>query len=202
MPKNVHTRTHTAQPLAPMLENSFSTALENRFAELNNQLAREGRLTNDPMVLALRGIRRSLAEDHGVTFERVPVKGAVVAPAPVAAPKATAAKATKTAAAPKASKVTTTAAAPTTGKARKALKIKEEQIASLQVAGSVSEASPYGCDADGRPLAPYGIKNDGTPMRRRGRVAAAPTESAASETPAASAAPASEADLDDLLKDL
>ena len=183
------TRTHTPQPIAPMLEDSFSTAVENRVAELNNLLAREGRTTSDPMALALRGIRVAL-RDFGVTFERRVVTPVTVAVAPKAAapaPKAAPAKA----ATPKA----TTKAAPTpaapTAKARKARTIKEDQIATLQVAGSISEAAPYGTDSDGRPLAPYGVKNDGTPMKRRGRTAAAPK---VEEAPAARAsAPVAEA---------
>lgn len=193
------TRTHTPQPLSPMLENAFASALENRFAEVNNHLAREGRLTNDPIVLALRGVRRALTEDHGITFERVSVKPVAVAPA--ATPKVTkgakgAAKATPVA---KTTKVAATAPA-TTGRQPKPRTIKEAQISELQVAGSIDEAvAPYGRDEAGRALAPYGIKNDGiTPMKRRGRTASAPAASAAPvATPAAG-----EDSLDDLLADL
>jgi hypothetical protein len=168
------TRTHTPQPLAPMLEESFSTAVENRVAELNNLLAREGRTTSDPMALALRGIRVAL-RDFGVTFER-----RVIAPV-------TAAVAPKTAA-PTTTKVAATPAAPT-GKARKARTIKEDQIVTLQMAGTISEAAPYGCDDTGRPLAPYGVKNDGVPMKRRGRTAApsAPAPAARASAPVAEA---------------
>lgn len=174
-------RAHTPKPIPAMLEGSFGSVVENRIAEMNNQLAREGRLTNDPLAVALRNMRLSL-RDAGFTFDRVP-PGATVTPAAPVAPKAAAPKApAKTAAAPKAT-ATPKAAAPAATK--KARKIKEEQLAELQVAGTVSEAAPYGTDAEGRPLAPYGVKQDGVPMKRRGRVKETPV----APTPKAKAAP-------------
>jgi len=187
------TRTHAPKPIPALLEGSFGTSIENRIAEINNQLAREGRLTNDPLAVALRSLRGSLKE-HGFSFERV-TPGAVttVTPVATAAPKAAKANAPKAAAAPKANapKAAPAAAAPTTH--TKARAIKPEQIEEMQVAGSVSETAPYGLDDKGRALAPYGIKNDGvTPMKRRGRVAAAPAaapEPKAAKAPKATAAP-------------
>ncbi len=173
------TRTHTPKPIPAMLEGAFSTVIENRVAELNNQLAREGRLTNDPLAVSLRNLRIALKE-QGFSFERIPVGAAPVAAAPAAPAPAKARQA------PAKTKTTPPAAGPT----KKVRTIKEEQIEALQVPGSVSETAPYGTDADGRPLAPYGVKQDGTPMKRRGRrketPAAAPAKAAPSK-PAAQA---------------
>lgn len=190
------TKSHrTSHPLAPMLAGSFATELENRFAELNNLLALQGVLTSDPLAIALSGIRRG-AREIGVTFERVVPTATPVVTAPVAAK----AQVTKTAATPaskpaatakpaKGGKAATTEAAPA-AKPRKARAIKEDQIAALQVAGSVSEAAPYGTDSDGRPLAPYGVKNDGVPMKRRGRTASAKPAAAPAARSTVSEAPA------------
>jgi len=187
------TKSHrTSHPLAPMLAGSFATELENRFAELNNLLALQGVLTSDPLAIALSGIRRG-AREIGVTFERVVPTAAPVVTAPVAKPATTKAATAPVSKPAKGGKAASTEAAPAP-KARKARVIKEDQIATLQVAGSVSEAAPYGTDADGRPLAPYGIKNDGVPMKRRGRTASAPVAKApaARSEVAETAAPAVE----------
>jgi hypothetical protein len=188
MPKTkAQARTHTPKPIPAMLEGSFGSAIENRIAEMNNQLAREGRLTNDPLAVSLRNIRVALRE-QGFTFDRV-APGTVATPTPTPAPKA-AAPAAKTAPAKAPAAKTTKAptkeaAAPATTKV-KVRKIKPEQIEELQLAGSVSETAPYGTDAEGRLLAPYGVKNDGTPMKRRGRVAAPKAETAETAAPVAS----------------
>lgn len=175
------TKNHrTSHPLGSMLVGSFATELENRFAEMNNLLALQGVTTSDPLAIALAGIRRGAKEF--VTFDRiVPGVTPSAAPAPkAAATKAAPAKATASAA--------STAAAT---KVRKAREISEDKLASLQVAGSISEAAPYGTDAEGRPLAPYGVKNDGVPKLRRGRKAAETVEAApAPKAKAAKAAPA------------
>lgn len=168
------TRAHLPKPIPAMLEGSFGTTIENRIAELNNQLAREGRLTNDPLAVSLRNVRIALKE-QGFTFERVLTGAAPTTPAPV-----------QTAAPVKRTTTTkTTAPAVTTGP--RAREIDEKQIDTLQVAGTVSEEAPYGRDASGRALAPYGVKKDGIPMKRRGRVAAAPVVAAAPKPTTAAA---------------
>jgi len=174
------TRTHTPKPIPALLEGSFSTAVENRIAEINNHLAREGRLTNDPLAVMLRALRTDL-KATGFTFERVlpGVETPVVTSTANAAPKKNAAP-----------KVQKAQAAPvSTGSVRV---ITPEEIDSLQVAGSVDEenGAPYGKDAEGRALAPYGVKKDGSPMKRRGRVAAEEsTESTPAPTQKAAPAP-------------
>lgn len=184
------TRTHTPKPIPALLEGSFSTAVENRVAEINNHLAREGRLTNDPLAILFRALRTDL-KAAGYSFDRVPLgTETVVSAAPANAPKSNAPKKN---AAPKAQK--TQAAPVSTGSVRV---ITPEEIDTLQVAGSVDEenGAPYGKDSEGRALAPYGVKKDGSPMKRRGRVAAeestesapAPTQKAA-PTPSPAATP-------------
>lgn len=185
------TKNHrTSHPLGSMLVGSFATELENRFAEMNNLLALQGVTTSDPLAIALAGIRRGAKEF--VTFDRiVPGATTTAAATPKAAtPKAAPAKATAPAASPAASPAAAT-------KVRKAREISEDKLASLQVAGSISEAAPYGTDAEGRPLAPYGVKNDGVPKLRRGRKAAETVEAAAPAPKAkatAKAAPAAAAE--------
>lgn len=165
--KNVTSTVQTAQYLTAMLEGAYATSLENRIAQMNNQLAREGRMSNDPLVQIMLGLRHDLKAE-GCTFERQVPQFAPVAPvasvqaAPVEAPKA---PRPATQAAPKAA----TATPKVTFTVRE---IKAEQLASVQVPGSETDIAIYGTDKQGRVLAPYGLKNDGSPARRRGRVAA------------------------------
>lgn len=173
----------TSHILSPMLPGSFATELENRVAEMNNLLALRGVHSNDALAVCLQGIRRG-AREMGATFE--PTTQPFTAAETAAMPK------TKNQ--PKNQPAATTAApaskpAPTAAAGKKARVITEDQITKLQVAGTVSEVAPYGCDAEGRPLAPYGIKNDGVPMKRRGRVkesAPAPVAAAPASKPAVS----------------
>lgn len=191
------TRTHTPKPIPALLEGSFSTAVENRIAEINNHLAREGRLTNDPLAIMIRALRTDL-KATGFTFERVlpgfetPAVSTVNA-APNNAPKKNAA--------PKAQNTQTQTTTTTTSTTKvssvssdSVRVITPEEIDSLQVAGSVDEenGAPYGKDAEGQSLAPYGVKKDGSPMKRRGRVAAEEsTESTPTPTQKAAPTPAS-----------
>jgi hypothetical protein len=179
MPRGQKTQTTRNQPrpLNPMWETGYSTELEARFAKLHNLVGLEGRLTNDPLVVAMREVRAELKNSFGVTFE-IAVGGETAAPAKTAPVKTAAAPA----AAPRTATKAATAAPASTGRKLKARKIREDQIEALQVRNSVSEEAPYGRDAEGHPLAPYGVKKDGTPMLRRGRKAAdapAPTAKAA-----------------------
>ena len=162
----------TAGFIPAMLEGSFATAIENRFAQMNNQLAREGRLTNDPMALLLTSLRDDLKAE-GLTFERVVPAVQVVTQTThqtvtttQGAPQTTPSIAPKAMAAPKAPKETS-AVAPQ----ERARECKPEQLMTLQVPGSVNDNAIYGTDSKGRRLAPYGVKLDGSPMKRRGRVA-------------------------------
>lgn len=163
----------TAQYLPAMLEGAYATSLENRIAQMNNHLAREGRMSNDPLVQIMIGMRHDLKAE-GLTFERqVPQFAPVVAPQVHAAPVETAA--------PKAPRASTQgapkAAATTAPKAAFMVReIKSDQLATIQVPGSETDVAPYGTDKQGRVLAPYGVKTDGSPARRRGRVAAASDE--------------------------
>jgi len=183
--KSQQTRTHTPKPIPALLEGSFSTAVENRIAEMNNHLAREGRLTNDPLAVMLRALRTDLKATGAFSFERVlpgtttPIPTTVEANAPRknAAPK-------KNAPPKKANTVQVSSDSVRV--------ISPDEIESLQVEGSVDEenGAPNGKDAEGRALAPYGVKKDGSPMKRRGRVAAEDSEeSEAQAAQAVEAAP-------------
>ena len=179
--KSQQTRTHTPKPIPALLEGSFATAVENRIAELNNHLAREGRLTNDPLAVLVRALRTDL-KAAGFSFDRV-IHASTTPAIPQkanAAPK----NAPKKNAAPKAQKPQTAAVSSDSVHV-----ISPEEIEFLQVEGSVDEenGAPYGKDADGRLLAPYGVKKDGSPMKRRGRVAAEETTQEAAPTPKAPA---------------
>lgn len=202
MQKNPTSTTQTATLLPAMLEGAYATSLENRIAQMNNQLAREGRTSNDPLVRIMLALRHDLKVE-GCTFERqIPgMTATVAAPAPVM----TTAPVMITAPTPKvrtssqgAPKATTKTA--TTVTVQNIREIKPEQLEALQVPGSENEVAIYGTDKNGRVLAPFGVKNDGTPMRRRGRVAAA---TVASDEPSATmpeprviAAPVADDDLD------
>lgn len=170
------------RPLNPMWETGYSSELEARFAKLHNLIGLEGRLSNDPVAVALREVKSELKSNYGVTFEI----GVATEPA-AALVKATQAKAAAPAARP--AKPAASAPAATSGRKLKARKIREDQIEALQVRGTVSDDAPYGCDDQGHPLAPYGVKKDGTPMLRRGRKASdgapAPTAKAAKVATAA-----------------
>lgn len=182
--KSQQTRTHTPKPIPALLEGSFSTAVENRIAEMNNHLAREGRLTNDPLAVMLRALRTDLKATGAFSFERVlpgtttPIPTTVEANAPRknAAPK-------KNAPPKKANTVQVSSDSVRV--------ISPEEIESLQVEGSVDEenGAPYGKDAEGRALAPYGVKKDGSPMKRRGRVAAEDSEESEAQAAPTQAAP-------------
>jgi len=160
-----------------MLEGGFSTRLENFVADMNNQLAREGKLTTDPAYVMLKTIRRELIRSNVATFERgtAPTEAPVATATATAAPAATAPKKRRTRNKPPAA---TPSAAPVRV-------IEEEELEALAVGGTVSDAAPYGCDAEGVALAPYGVKLNGVPKKRRGRVAVAPTEEPTVEEPAA-----------------
>jgi len=156
-----------------MLPEAFATAIENRIAEFNNTLAREGRLTDDPAYVMLRSIRRELVNLGVATFVRT-AGGASETPTAEAAPKKEkAAKKRRTRRAAKAAP-----AAPSAPVHVIEGDDKESQVAALQVAGSVSDNAPYGLDSDGAALAPYGVKKNGVPMKRRG----APAKHKAEET--------------------
>jgi hypothetical protein len=180
MPRGQKTQTTRNQPrpLNPMWETGYGTELEARFAKLHNLIGLEGRLSNDPLVVALREVKSELKTNFGVSFE-IAVGGETAAPAKTAPVKTAAAPA----AAPRTSTKPAAAAPASTGRKLKARKIREDQIEALAVRGSVSDEAPYGRDAEGHPLAPYGVKKDGVPMLRRGRKA-----EAAAPAPAAKAA--------------
>jgi len=165
-------KTRTPKPIPAMLPEAFATAIENRIAEFNNTLAREGRLTDDPAYVMLRSIRRELVNLGVATFVRT-ASGASATPTAEAAPKAKTAKKRRTRRAAKAAP-----AAPSVPVHVIEGDDKEAQVAALQVAGSVSDNAPYGLDASGAALAPYGVKKNGVPMKRRG----APAKHKAEET--------------------
>ena len=155
-------KSRTPKPINAMLEGGFGTALENRIAAFNNTLALEGRLTNDPAYVMLRDIKRELVTLGVATFSRVAqaVQEATTTESP--APKSRR-KGAEAAAAPVAGPVRVIEGTP---------EEKDTQVAQLQVADSISEATPYGRDSEGAALAPYGVKKSGIPMKRRGKRAA------------------------------
>lgn len=147
------------RPIPAMLEGAFSTRLENIIAEMNNTLARENRLTNDPAFVMLVTVRKELVKEGIATFERS--SGVEAAPAPK--PKSRKGKGNKT--------TTTPPPAADTPAVRE---IEESELEALAVDGTVSDEAPYGRDSKGVALAPYGVKLNGAPKKRRGRPVEAP----------------------------
>lgn len=180
MTKN-KTRQNTPKPLPALLVGGFATSVENRLAEINNYLAIEGRLTDDPLAVLLRGLRRDLKES-GFTFERV-AQGQPVAQTPRSqGTRSQGARQGSRSQGQGARKAASKAAAPEVTVTSR--EITEDEIASLQLAGSISDVAPYGTDSEGLALAPYGIKKNGAPMLRRGRRAEGTKETTPQEAPA------------------
>lgn len=154
MAKTKTRKTRQPRPIPAMLEGAFSTRLENIIAEMNNTLARENRLTNDPAFVMLMTVRKELVKEGIATFQR---SGVETAPAP--APKSSKVKGTN-------GKSDTPPAAPSAVR-----EIEESELEALAVDDTVSDEAPYGRDSKGIALAPYGVKLSGVPKKRRGRKA-------------------------------
>ena len=177
---NKQTRTRTPRPIPAMLPGAFGTKLENQFAEINNELALQGHTTADPIYQMLQKVQRILVSEGVCTFERA-VGGVPAAETETQAAPAPTKRRKRTSRKTKAPTPPPAATGVDLGLSRV---IEESEIAALQVEGSVDDDAPYGRDSEGLALAPYGVKLSGLPMKRRGRKAAAPVETASTEAEA------------------
>lgn len=153
---NKQTRTRTPNLIPAMLEGGFSSKLENLIAAKNNELARQGLMTDAPEFVFLQQIRKELVQEGIASFNRVGVT-----PTETPAP------------APRKRRQTKAKAKATTPQTEPTVQVREVDKNSdweaLVVEGSVSDDAPYGQDENGLALAPYGVKKNGVPKLRRGR---------------------------------